>query len=300
MASGTIFNIQRYSIHDGPGIRTTVFLKGCPLSCWWCHNPESQKYGVQLVLWRERCIGCGECKRVCPEGAISGGTFPPVIDSEKCSGCGRCAEVCPAVALEMVGKTVSSEYVMREIEKDLIFYDQSGGGVTFSGGEPLMQPEFLAELLEKCKAGDIHTTVDTSGYANWEVLSGIAGITDLFLYDIKHMDDLVHTRTVGVSNRVILENLEMLARLHNNIIIRFPLVPGINDDRANIEKTAQFVSRVGIREVNILSYHNTGMDKYARLGRDYRLTDTREPSKELIDSAYGIFSQYGINVKIGG
>ena len=213
MASGTIFNIQRYSIHDGPGIRTTVFLKGCPLSCWWCHNPESQKYGVQLVLWKERCIGCGGCNSVCPEGAISGGGFPPVIDSEKCSGCGLCAEECPAVALEMVGKTVSSDYVMKEIEKDLIFYDQSGGGVTFSGGEPLMQPEFLAELLEKCKARDIHTAVDTCGYANWEVLS-IAGLTDLFLYDIKHMDDLVHTRTVGVSNRIILENLAKLARVH--------------------------------------------------------------------------------------
>lgn len=300
MASGTIFNIQRYSIHDGPGIRTTVFLKGCPLSCWWCHNPESQKYGVQLVLWKERCIGCGGCNSVCPEGAISGGGFPPVIDSEKCSGCGLCAEECPAVALEMVGKTVSSDYVMKEIEKDLIFYDQSGGGVTFSGGEPLMQPEFLAEILEKCKARDIHTAVDTCGYANWEVLSGIAGLTDLFLYDIKHMDDLVHTRTVGVSNRIILENLGKLARVHSNIIIRFPLVPGINDDRANIEKTAQFISRVGIREVNILPYHNTGMDKYARLGRNYRLTDTREPSKELTDKACEIFSEYGINVKIGG
>ena len=146
------------------------------------------------------------------KGHARSGDFPAglsVIDSEKCIGCGRCAEACPAIALEMVGKTVSSEYVMREIEKDLIFYDQSGGGVTFSGGEPLMQPEFLAELLEKCKARDIHTTVDISGYANWEVLSGIAGITDLFLYDIKHMDDLVHTRTVGVSNRIILENLEI-------------------------------------------------------------------------------------------
>jgi len=300
MTAGTIFNIQRYSIHDGPGIRTTVFLKGCPLSCWWCHNPESQRHGAQLVVWKERCIGCGGCKRVCPEGAISVEGFPPVIDSEKCSGCGRCAEACPAAALEMVGKTVSSEYVMREIEKDLIFYDQSGGGVTFSGGEPLMQPEFLAELLEKCKAGDIHTAVDTCGYANWEVLAGIAGITDLFLYDIKHMDDLVHIRTVGVSNRIILENLRKLAKVHSNIIIRFPLVPGINDDRANIEKTAQFVSSIGVREVNILPYHNTGMDKYARLGRNYRLTDTREPSKELTDSACGIFSEYGINVKIGG
>ena len=227
------------------------------MSCWWCHNPESQRFGPQLVLWKDRCIGCGDCVRVCPEQAISAGGFPPVIEGEKCRGCGNCARVCPAAALEMIGKTVTCEYVMKEIDKDLIFYDQSGGGVTFSGGEPLMQPEFLAYLLKECKTRDIHTTVDTSGYGNWEILSGISGMTDLFLYDIKHMDDAVHTKTVGVSNRAILENLIKLARVHNNIIIRFPLVPGINDDQANISSMARFISSVGIREVNILPYHRT-------------------------------------------
>ena len=189
MAEGTIFNVQRYSIHDGPGIRTTVFLKGCPLSCWWCHNPESQRFGPQLVLWKDRCIGCGDCVRVCPEQAISAGGFPPVIEGEKCRGCGNCARVCPAAALEMIGKTVTCEYVMKEIDKDLIFYDQSGGGVTFSGGEPLMQPEFLAYL--KCKTRDIHTTVDFR-------LRQLGDIRDIrhdrpVSYDIKHMD-VLHTK----------------------------------------------------------------------------------------------------------
>ncbi|MDD2573750.1 MAG: trans-4-hydroxy-L-proline dehydratase activase [Bacillota bacterium] len=300
MATGTIFNIQKYSIHDGPGIRTTVFLKGCPLSCWWCHNPESQRYGPQLVLWKERCIGCGDCTKACPEDAILPENTPPIIDEDKCSCCGACARVCPATALEIIGKAVTSEYVMKEIEKDLIFYDQSGGGVAFSGGEPLMQPEFLKSLLKECKKRDIHTVVDTSGYANWEILSAVSGITDLFLYDIKHMDDAVHTKTVGVSNRVILENLRKLAWIHNNINIRIPLVPGINDDQTNIHETAQFISSINIKDVNILPYHRTGIDKYGRLGREYRVADVREPSKEYVESIGKVFVGYGLSVKIGG
>jgi pyruvate formate lyase activating enzyme len=300
MTEGTIFDIQRYSIHDGPGIRTTVFLKGCPLNCWWCHNPESQRYGPQLVFWKDRCIGCGDCERICPEHAVSAAGILHEIDRGKCSCCGSCAKACPAVALEMIGRTVTVEYVMKEIEKDLIFYDQSGGGVTFSGGEPLMQPEFLKSLLKECRARDIHTAVDTSGYASWDVLSGLYGFTGLFLYDIKHMDDNVHTKVTGVSNRIILENLERLAKMHSRIIVRVPLVPGINDDRANITKTARFISSIGLREVNVLPYHRTGMDKYARLGREYRLTDTREPSEEMTGRIAEVFGKYGLNVKIGG
>jgi pyruvate formate lyase activating enzyme len=300
MTEGTIFDIQRYSIHDGPGIRTTVFLKGCPLNCWWCHNPESQRYGPLLVFWKDRCIGCGDCERICPEHAVSVAGILHEIDREKCRCCGSCAKACPAAALEMIGRTVTVEYVMKEIEKDLIFYDQSGGGVTFSGGEPLMQPEFLKSLLKECRARDIHTAVDTSGYASWDVLSGLYGFTGLFLYDIKHMDDNVHTKVTGVSNRIILENLERLAKVHSRIIVRVPLVPSINDDRANITKTARFISSIGLREVNVLPYHRTGMDKYARLGKEYRLTDTREPSEEMTGRVAEVFSKYGLNVKIGG
>jgi pyruvate formate lyase activating enzyme len=300
METGTIFNIQRYSIHDGPGIRTTVFFKGCPLGCWWCHNPESQKYGPQLIFRENRCIGCGDCIQACPNNAVAIREFLPDTDGDKCSCCGACAGACPAGAREIIGNTVTTGYLMNEIEKDLVFYDQSGGGVTFSGGEPLMQHEFLAKLLIECRDKDIHTAVDTSGYTNWEVLSALAGVTDLFLYDIKHLDDTMHTKTVGVSNRVILENLKKLAKVHNNINVRVPLVPGINDDDGNVLGTAKFISSLNIRDVNILPYHNTGMDKYGRLGREYRLTDTREPTRELTAKVEEVFTGCGLNVKIGG
>jgi pyruvate formate lyase activating enzyme len=300
MDEGTIFNIQRYSIHDGPGIRTTVFLKGCPVHCWWCHNPESQGYGPQLILREDRCIGCGACMDICANNAVTLKNSLPYTDRDRCSCCGACARACPTCAREIIGETVSVEHVTGEIEKDIIFYDQSGGGATFSGGEPLAQPAFLRKLLKACRDRDIHTAVDTSGYANWEVIHSVAGSTELFLYDIKHLDDTMHTKTVGVSNRVILDNLQKLARIHGNIIIRMPLVPGINDDDENIVSTAQFISSVNIKEVNILPYHKTGMDKYGRLGREYRLTDTLEPSKELIDRIEGMFQKYGLNVKIGG
>lgn len=300
MIRGTIFNIQRYSIHDGPGIRTTVFLKGCPLNCWWCHNPESQGYEPHLILWEERCIRCGDCISVCPEGAILPGEGPPKIDENKCSYCGACAKVCPATALEIIGETVTVEHVMEEIKKDLIFYDQSGGGATFSGGEPLMQPKFLNRLLAECNKTGIHTVVDTSGYASWGVLSAVSELTDLFLYDIKHMDDLVHTKTVGTSNGVILDNLKKLSKVHDNIIIRIPLVPGINDSQNNLREMARFISSINIKKVNILPYHRTGTDKYGRLGREYKLGKVREPSKEATERVKEVFSGYGLSVKIGG
>ncbi len=300
MVTGTIFNIQKYSIHDGPGIRTTVFLKGCPLNCWWCHNPESQERQLQLVLWRDRCLGCGDCKRACPNNAVALQDGIPHIDKGRCLSCGVCAGACPTGAMEVVGKTVTTEYVIKEIEKDLIFYDQSGGGVTFSGGEPLMQPEFLEQLIRDCKSRDIHTAVDTSGYASWDVLSGMCGSIDLILYDIKHMDDQMHIKTTGVSNRVILDNLEKLSKVHNNIVIRVPLVPGINDDHENIVNMARFISSINVREVNILPYHNTGMDKYGRLGKEYRLPHTKEPAAQSLDSIKETLMSAGLYVKIGG
>ncbi len=286
--TGTIFDIMRYSIHDGPGIRTTVFLKGCPLSCWWCHNPESQSAKKEILFNRDRCIGCGECKTVCPAG------------DGKCLACGNCAGVCCSGARELVGKTVEPAEIIKEIEKDLIFYEESGGGVTFSGGEPLLQADFVQCLLELCRKREIHTAIETSGFAPLEKLLQLSAGTDLFLYDLKLMDDLKHQKYTGVSNRLIIQNLRALAAQHDNIIVRVPVIPGINDDDGNINKTGDFVSALGIREINILPYHKAGMDKYERIGRTYLLPGLEPPTGERVAELAGILQGKGLKVKIGG
>jgi len=205
MIRGTIFDIKKYAIHDGPGIRTTVFFKGCPLRCRWCHNPEGQSSKPEMFVRPSRCLKeCSECLSVCEREAISRTEISPVIDRERCNSCGKCAEVCPAEAIEVVGRQMSVQEVMAEVEKDMIFHDESGGGVTFSGGEPLLQPVFLSTLLEKSKEKDIHTTVDTSGYASFEIMEEIAKNVDLFLYDLKIMDEKKHKEYTGKSNKVIL------------------------------------------------------------------------------------------------
>lgn len=293
MIKGTIFNIQKYSIHDGPGIRTTVFLKGCPLSCSWCHNPESQAFGPENMYYSKRCIGCGKCLEVCKHGAL--------YNRDKCTSCGSCAEVCYAKAREIVGKLTTVPEVMYQIDKDSIFYDESGGGVTFSGGEPLSQPEFLLELLRQCKKKEYHTAVDTSGYGSVETIKAISGFTDLFLYDLKLMDDDKHMKYIGVSNKLILENLKIISQLGNRIFIRIPLIPGINDDESNIKATAEVIQNTsGIEQVNILPYHNIAADKYNRLGKQSSLMTIPVPDREYVESIVGKFLAYGVKVKIGG
>ncbi|MHB1394899.1 MAG: glycyl-radical enzyme activating protein [Clostridia bacterium] len=293
MCKGRIFNVQRYSIHDGPGIRTTVFLKGCPLSCIWCHNPESQAFGPELMLYSKRCISCGKCVEVCKNGAL--------LDRDKCTSCGSCAEACYAKARENVGELVTVQQVITQIDKDSIFYDESAGGVTFSGGEPLSQPEFLLELLRQCKKREYHTAVDTSGYGSPESIEAISGMTDLFLYDLKLMDDDKHIKYTGVSNKLILENLKTISQLGNKIFIRIPLIPGINDDESNIKATAEVVQSIpGIEQVNILPYHSIAADKYNRLGKQCSLMDIPVPDREYVESIAGKFLAYGIKVKIGG
>ncbi len=293
MYEGRVFNIQKYSIHDGPGIRTTVFLKGCPLSCIWCHNPESQAFGPEIMLYSKRCIGCGKCLEVCKQ--------IPLLDREKCTSCGSCAEVCYAKAREAVGKLMTVQQVIAQLEKDSIFYDESGGGVTFSGGEPLSQPEFLLELLAQCKKREYHTAIDTSGYGSPETIKAVSSMTDLFLYDLKLMDDEKHMRYTGVSNKLILENLKTISQLGSRIFIRIPLLPGINDDDSNIKATAEVIQNTrGIEQVNILPYHNIAADKYNRLGKQSSLMDIPVPDTECVESIAGKFSAYGIKVKIGG
>lgn len=300
VSAGIIFNIQRYSIHDGPGIRTTVFLKGCPLSCWWCQNPESQLSGQEMIFWGDRCIGCGACSTICPSGAIQIKNGIPITEKEKCILCGKCIEKCPAIAREIIGEKLTAEEVIKEIEKDLVFYEESGGGVTFSGGEPLGQSEFLEGLLNGCREKKIHTAVDTSGYISWEILNKMIPKVDLFLYDLKLMDNERHKKYTGVSNELILENLKKLSSAHNNIFVRFPVIPGINDDYQNIRKLGEFLSSLEMTQVNLLSYHYIGKDKYRRLGSAYKLATTQLPSKEKLSEVSTILRKFNLNVKLRG
>jgi pyruvate formate lyase activating enzyme len=226
LTSGLIFDIKKYSIHDGPGIRTTLFLKGCPLACAWCHNPESQSSKPEMIFREQRCIRCGVCLTACPRRAITWNGDGPLTDWAACQPCDACVTACYAEARERIGREMTVAQALAEIERDRAFYDESGGGVTFSGGEPLMQSDFLAALLHACKAQDLHTAVDTCGFAAWETLDKVRGEVDLFLYDLKLMDDARHRAFTGVSNAPILANLQALSRLGHNLLIRIPLVPG--------------------------------------------------------------------------
>jgi pyruvate formate lyase activating enzyme len=268
METGLVFNTQRYSIHDGPGIRTTVFMKGCPLRCAWCHNPEGIDPESELVFIENRCLGCGECRRVCLRLQASGnGSDWP----KDCVRCGECVKVCPSEARQLVGRRMGVKEVLDEVLLDRVFYEESGGGVTFSGGEPFLQPQFLLKLLAACRTEGIHTAVDTSGYASREDLMTAAPLTDLFLYDLKIMDDARHRQWTGASNAVILENLLALGAVHQNIWIRMPLVPGFNDDAEQIEAVARFAASVpGVRQVNLLPYHATAAHKWIGLGKIQR------------------------------
>jgi len=299
--NGIIFDIKNYAIHDGPGIRTTVFFKGCPLNCRWCHNPEGLDISAQVIYHKDRCIGCGECINICPEGAIALSPSGVITDQSKCVHCGTCAETCPAEARELVGKVVTVDYVVGEIKKDILFYDESEGGVTFSGGEPLMQPDFLLGLLDACGKLDIHRTVDTTGYADADLLLKVAERTDLFLYDLKHMDSEKHRKYTGVPNEQILSNLELLAKHGAKINIRIPIIPGINCDDENIDRTGAFVSSLpGVHDINILPYHSAAEGKYTKLGLNYPLGKILPSSEHKIDAVAKRLEKFGSHVKIGG
>jgi len=236
----------------------------------------------------------------CPSGAIQMENKKPVTDKNKCNLCGECSRTCPAQAREMIGKKLTAEEIIKEIEKDLVFYEESGGGVTFSGGEPLGQSEFLEGLLNGCRDKKIHTAVDTSGYISWEILSKISSKVDLFLYDLKIMDSERHKKYTGVSNEIILENLKKLSSVHHNIFVRFPVIPGINDDYQNIKKMGEFLYSLKIAQVNLLPYHYMGIDKYRRLGRTYKLVTTQPPSEEKLSEVSAILSKFNLNVKLRG
>ena len=301
MVEGIIFDIKKYAIHDGPGIRSTVFFKGCPLACRWCHNPEGITVASQRIYRQERCIGCGECIQICPQKVITQTAEGVVSDPAKCDLCQTCADHCPSEAVEFVGRKVTVTEVIREIEKDIAFYDESGGGITLSGGEPLMQPEFLLQLLDACADLDLHRTVDTTGYADTGLLLEVAQKTDLFLYDLKLMDAAKHRDFTGVSNELILNNLKLLAQNEARIQVRVPIIPGINSDAENIDRTAAFVSALtGVEHIAILPFHNSARGKYGQLGMDCIASDIECPTDEHLKIIAGRLEKSGLQVKLGG
>lgn len=291
-------------MHDGPGVRTTVFVKGCPLRCAWCHNPESQNANPELLFWSERCVACGACAPACPSGAIAerapGAT--PETDRSRCTGCGACAEVCVPRARTMVGAVRAVGDLLAELDRDALFYDESGGGVTLSGGEPLAQPEFSEQLLAACRERKIHTALDTCGHADAKVLDRVAEHVDLFLYDIKLLDDKRHLRWTGASSAPILANLRRLSAARKELWIRYPLIPGVNDSERDLVELSRCVSALsGAEAVQILPYHAAGERKFAHLGRPYGLPGLVPPDPEAVERAAAVVhAATGLPVTIGG
>lgn len=298
---GLIFDLKKYAINDGPGIRTTVFLKGCPLSCRWCHNPEGQSFRPEVMVRASRCLAdCRDCVSACPERAITKSAAAPLIDRPKCTVCGKCAEVCPSQAIEVAGRRVTAADLVREIERDRIFFEESGGGVTFSGGEPMSQPDFLSDALDLCRKKEIPTAVDTCGFAAPEVMEKIAPKTDLFLYDLKHMDEEKHLACTGESNRLALENLRRLAAQGCRTIVRIPIVPGVNDGEENIRATAEFLRSLGtIREISLLPYHQMGREKYGGLEKRAGGEAFAPPSTESLRRIKHDLESCGFRVSLG-
>jgi pyruvate formate lyase activating enzyme len=298
---GIIFSIKRYSIHDGPGIRTTIFFKGCPITCLWCHNPEGISSGYELCFWGDQCLDCGSCIKACPEDAVIRKEGMISMDDLFCRRCGACVQACPTGAMEIIGEEMSVSGVMQEIEKDTIFYDESGGGVTFSGGEPLLQPEFLISLLMDCKAKGIHTAVDTCGFVETDILIRVSRFVDLFLYDIKVMDEEKHKKVTGVSNQRILSNLKELSHIGAMITVRIPVIPGFNDDDENMKRTGKFISSLkNIKQVDLLPFHSLCIDKYSRLGKNFPMVPLKEERAYRMETIKCILEKYQFDVVLGG
>jgi pyruvate formate lyase activating enzyme len=286
--AGLIFHLMRFSLRDGPGIRTTVFLKGCPLRCSWCHNPEGQSFGPSLMFFEERCRHCGDCALVCPHGL------------NECEACGRCVEACVAEARQLAGRPMSVAEALAEIGRDVVFFDESGGGVTLSGGEPLAQPEFAEALLAACRACGIHTALDTCGMAPADVLLRVAAHADLVLFDLKAMGGGLHVQYTGAPNTAILENLEALAAAGRCVIVRYPLIPGVNDGAGELRAMAEFLRPLGLRRVDLLPYHRMGIDKYRRLGIRCPLEEFSSPDPARVDEVAGVLRRQGLEVRMGG
>ena len=280
---GSIARIERYMIHDGPGIRTVVFLKGCPLRCIWCSSPQTWKTTKEVIFLKRKCINCGTCVASCPEKAIEEADDAKKIDRGKCNVCGECVDKCPSAALKFDGCTMSSEEVVSEVMKDVHFYETSGGGVTLSGGEPLWQPEFSFEILRRCKEKGLHTAIETCAHAEWSVLEKMKDLVDLFLIDLKHMDNDDHLKITGRNNGLILDNTSRLAKQKpSSVAVQFPVVTGYNDSRDNIESLARFMQDAGIGSIDVIPFHKLGQHEYEELGLEYSVMDVDVPEAGLI------------------
>lgn len=294
-----IFNIMRFATHDGPGIRTAVFFKGCPLSCWWCHNPESQSFLPDLLYFEERCRHCLDCAAACPQGAIHE-VNGVVCTSDACTLCGTCTEVCMAEARQIAGKRYTVDELLAEVERDLIFFEESGGGVTLTGGEPLSQPAFASAFLRACRERGIPTAIETCGFAQPAAFLKAALLADLVLFDLKLVDAEKHRLHTGVPNDLILHNLETLVARRRPVTVRIPVVPGVNDSPEDISGFTAYLGNLRPARVELLPYHRIGADKYRRLGRPYKLTDTPQPAAAHLAHFRDVLTRAGLDVSVGG
>lgn len=296
-----VFNIQKYSIHDGEGIRTTVFFKGCPMVCKWCHNPESQRYKAEVSYNDEKCTQCLSCISKCNEGAIKPCNDKVSTNRSTCTLCETCMDYCINNAREKVGKYYNIDNLMNEIEKDKMFYEESGGGVTLSGGEVMTQDmSYILQILKKCKRLGYSVNIDTCGHAPLENFEKVLPYVDTFLYDIKHMEDDIHKELTGQSNELVLSNLIFLSEKNAKLNIRMPLVAGINDSDEHMDKVIDFLKSISVTQINLLPYHNTGKSKYKNIDMIYPGDDYAPPSQERLEALKERFRKNNLNAKIGG
>jgi pyruvate formate lyase activating enzyme len=295
--TGLVFDFKHFAVHDGPGIRTTVFLKGCSLKCQWCHSPESQSTNPEIMVHPEKCIGCGSCVEECPKNAV---ISPGIIDAKVCNLCGKCIEACYPGALELIGKNIQVTEILDEINKDRLLYEASGGGVTLSGGEPAQQSKFTYKLLKALKKNGYNTVLDTCGYTTWDNLKKILKYVDLVFFDLKHMNPIKHKKFTGVSNELILSNLKQIVGLGKFTRIRVPLIPRFNDSEEHLRGLSKFLRELPVETVDILPYHKMGVSKYDSLNREYKLKDIKLHKKEQLMEIKNLISSYGLNVSVAG